>query len=627
MVLLLGAVCLEAFSEGMLGAMLPPILPDYAETLGASPFYIDLLFTLFPFAVLIGSPLCGWLSGRVGRRGMMYFGIILSGSTSILFGVTHSLVLLGIFRFCQGIGSAATWSATYALLADYYPSRKTMVIGFTETATGLGSMAGPVLSAWLADLGSFALPFYVVGGILLFPLGGLVMVLGKKKKKSHGKHKQLQGEAAQPFLQAAEKDPWEEFDFDSSINLSNPNNAEEGEGEVAPQQEGLKGLFNPILVTCSLAILFIEACTQGLAPKMEAFMDEEFDLSVRGVGLVLSAASITYTFLAPTVSIISRKIGALSTMILGLLLIAASLILMGPMPGMDFGSNLGVRRAVLVTSFALSGMGTALAFVPTLPLMLQSVVHLGPEATGLVSGSFYAIFSVGQCIGPIAGGMIHAKLGFEWTSALLGGVMLIFVPFMLCMRSYLSVISEEAVQEAMEETVEDADAEATQDVGEGDEEAALSPRSGKEGEDEEEEEEVYEEGWEKGYGSGWNQGYRQGMREAQLKLRAGHHQLPHSVTMPLRQHNAHVVGSAPLPKVLSANLGMGRSAHQLTEVKSAGPLSINDEGASPLVLSTSAPHLIPKYSPPKPTAVPTESAPLNEYLSEKDYQSFHRGVT
>ncbi|MEP6593068.1 MAG: MFS transporter, partial [Acidobacteriota bacterium] len=50
-----------------------PLLPFYAETFGASPIVIGLLFASFSLSQLIASPLLGGLSDRWGRRPVLIF--------------------------------------------------------------------------------------------------------------------------------------------------------------------------------------------------------------------------------------------------------------------------------------------------------------------------------------------------------------------------------------------------------------------------------------------------------------------------------------------------------------------------------------------------------------------------
>ena len=52
-----------------------PLLPFYAETFGASPLAIGLLFAVFSLCQLIAAPILGDLSDRYGRRPVLIFSL------------------------------------------------------------------------------------------------------------------------------------------------------------------------------------------------------------------------------------------------------------------------------------------------------------------------------------------------------------------------------------------------------------------------------------------------------------------------------------------------------------------------------------------------------------------------
>ena len=53
-----------------------PLLPFYAETFGASPVVIGLLFAAFSLAQIVAAPILGALSDRFGRRPILIFSLI-----------------------------------------------------------------------------------------------------------------------------------------------------------------------------------------------------------------------------------------------------------------------------------------------------------------------------------------------------------------------------------------------------------------------------------------------------------------------------------------------------------------------------------------------------------------------
>src|SRR3954466_5461242 len=52
-----------------------PLLPFYAETFGASPLVIGLLFAVFSLCQLLAAPALGDLSDRYGRRPILIFSL------------------------------------------------------------------------------------------------------------------------------------------------------------------------------------------------------------------------------------------------------------------------------------------------------------------------------------------------------------------------------------------------------------------------------------------------------------------------------------------------------------------------------------------------------------------------
>src|SRR4051812_50079923 len=52
-----------------------PLLPFYAETFGASPLVIGLLFAVFSLCQLLAAPALGDLSDRFGRRPILIFSL------------------------------------------------------------------------------------------------------------------------------------------------------------------------------------------------------------------------------------------------------------------------------------------------------------------------------------------------------------------------------------------------------------------------------------------------------------------------------------------------------------------------------------------------------------------------
>ena len=71
-----------------------PLLPFYAERLGASPTHVGALVSIFALAQLATSPLWGRLSDRLGRRPMIISGLMISAVSYVVFESAGTVWLL-----------------------------------------------------------------------------------------------------------------------------------------------------------------------------------------------------------------------------------------------------------------------------------------------------------------------------------------------------------------------------------------------------------------------------------------------------------------------------------------------------------------------------------------------------
>ena len=66
-----------------------PLLPFYAETFGASPLVVGLLFAVFSLCQLVAAPILGDLSDRYGRRPILIVSLAVGLAVSLFQSVTQ----------------------------------------------------------------------------------------------------------------------------------------------------------------------------------------------------------------------------------------------------------------------------------------------------------------------------------------------------------------------------------------------------------------------------------------------------------------------------------------------------------------------------------------------------------
>jgi DHA1 family tetracycline resistance protein-like MFS transporter len=143
-----------------------PLLPFYAETFGASPLVVGLLFAVFSLCQLIAAPILGDLSDRYGRRPILIISLIGTVVSFVMLALAHSLAMLFIARIVDGL-SGGNISTARAYVADVTePKDRSRAFGLIGAAFGLGFILGPGISALLAPI-SYTAPIWAAAGITL----------------------------------------------------------------------------------------------------------------------------------------------------------------------------------------------------------------------------------------------------------------------------------------------------------------------------------------------------------------------------------------------------------------------------------------------------------------------------
>lgn len=141
-----------------------PLLPFYAETFGASPFVVGLLFAVFSLGQLIAAPILGDLSDRYGRRPVLILSLAGTVLSFVMMAMAESLTMLFVARIIDGL-SGGNISTARAYVADITaPEDRARAYGVLGAAFGLGFILGPAISAVLAPI-SYTAPIWMAAGV------------------------------------------------------------------------------------------------------------------------------------------------------------------------------------------------------------------------------------------------------------------------------------------------------------------------------------------------------------------------------------------------------------------------------------------------------------------------------
>ena len=141
-----------------------PLLPFYAQTFGASPLVVGLLFASFSVAQLIAAPLLGEWSDRWGRRPVLILSLIGTVVSFAMLAVAHSLWMLFAARIVDGL-SGGNITTARAYIADISTEEnRAKSYGVLGAAFGLGFIIGPALGALFSRI-SYTAPIWVAAGV------------------------------------------------------------------------------------------------------------------------------------------------------------------------------------------------------------------------------------------------------------------------------------------------------------------------------------------------------------------------------------------------------------------------------------------------------------------------------
>jgi MFS transporter, DHA1 family, tetracycline resistance protein len=141
-----------------------PLLPFYAQTLGASATQVGLLISVFSLCSLFSGPLLGRLSDRVGRKPLLLLSQVGTLTGFLILASAQVLWVAFLGRIIDGL-TAGNLSLAQAYIADHTePKNRSRSFAFIGIAFGFGFLVGPALSGFLSKYG-YHVPILVAAGL------------------------------------------------------------------------------------------------------------------------------------------------------------------------------------------------------------------------------------------------------------------------------------------------------------------------------------------------------------------------------------------------------------------------------------------------------------------------------
>ena len=128
-----------------------PLLPFYAEHLGASATVVGLLISAYALCQLISGPVLGRLSDHMGRKPLLIVSQLGTLVGFLILAYSTTLWMVFLSRIIDGL-TAGNLSLAQAYIADVTePDNRAKSFGVIGIAFGLGFLVGPAISGFLAQ--------------------------------------------------------------------------------------------------------------------------------------------------------------------------------------------------------------------------------------------------------------------------------------------------------------------------------------------------------------------------------------------------------------------------------------------------------------------------------------------
>lgn len=152
-------------------SVLIPVLPLFADRLGADPVQVGLILAIYALAQLLFLPFWGWVSDRIGRRPVLLVSLFGTAASFVMLAVAVDIPTVYLARALAGFFAASVGTAQAVVTDLTPPAERASGMGMIGAALGIGMILGPVLGGVLAAFHEKA-PFYAIA--ILAAANGLI---------------------------------------------------------------------------------------------------------------------------------------------------------------------------------------------------------------------------------------------------------------------------------------------------------------------------------------------------------------------------------------------------------------------------------------------------------------------
>ena len=161
-------LALSMFSSMLGVGIVAPLLPIYADNLGATGIWVGIIFAAYGASNTIITPIAGRLSDHRGRKLFLSIGLLSHSIISLGYIWVGNVSQLSLVRLLQGVAGAMTLPIAQAYVGDISPKgEEGKWMGYANAAFFSGFGFGPIIGGALTEHFGMNVAFFTMSALNL----------------------------------------------------------------------------------------------------------------------------------------------------------------------------------------------------------------------------------------------------------------------------------------------------------------------------------------------------------------------------------------------------------------------------------------------------------------------------
>ena len=400
-----------------------PVIPFALTTrVGVTPsdvqHWVSVLLAVYGAALLVASPICGWLADKSpNRRLPLLIGLFALGGATVMLCIGTSIGILVAGRLLQGFSAAVIWTVGLALLVDTVGQGGIgQAMGYVGLSISISILIAPLLGGAVYARAGYYAVYYMAFALIVVDIILRVTLIEKKVARKW----------------VPDSPPSTPY----GTTTANPGQPPVPELPVESEEKQLatprkKNRFPAVLTLLASRRLLSALWGCLMQAALATAFDSVLPLRVHalwgwnslGAGL-LFLAFVLPSFVAPLIGHWSDRFGPRWFTASGFLLACPTLVLLRFVDHNSIG-----QKVLLCALLAFLGLSLSLALTPLMAEIAYVVEakekdHPGAYGTKGAYAQAYGLFNTayagGTLIGPIWGGFVSLKAGWNTMAWSLG---------------------------------------------------------------------------------------------------------------------------------------------------------------------------------------------------------------